>query len=99
MSSSLKEIIAGSNPPLNSLIPLGWREILRQRTGLSRNSISKMLRGEMGSDERIEDLLGALNDLIEEKTSSIDNLRNALLSVNLKSSEVAERHASAQKRA
>lgn len=95
--TTLKDRIAQSDPDLNSLIPLGWRELLREKTGLSRNSITKMLRGEMGSDERIKDLLVALDSLIEEYSTSMDNLRNVL--VKVKSEDVFNRQALAQKSA
>ena len=73
MKKMLKEKLANLQPPISDHLPKGGITVLAEKFGFARQTISGMLRGEVGNEENIKSVLMEALRLIEDNAKNKAN--------------------------
>ena len=77
----MKEILASLEPSLVDVLPQGAINKLAERYKRRRQSITKMLTGQIGKEENVQAIVAGAKDLIQEHRAIQDQVLEALTGV------------------
>jgi len=78
---TMKEILASLEPSLVDVLPQGAINKLAERYKRRRQSITKMLTGQIGKEENVQAIVAGAKDLIQEHRAIQDQVLEALTGV------------------
>ena len=77
----MKQILSSLNPSLVDVLPQGAINKLAERYKRRRQSITKMLTGQIGKEENVQAIVEGAKDLIQEHRAIQDQVLEALTGV------------------
>ena len=78
---TMKQILSSLNPSLVDVLPQGAINKLAERYKRRRQSITKMLTGQIGKEENVQAIVEGAKDLIQEHRAIQDQVLEALTGV------------------